>query len=107
MLVVLQRCCFAAITLILGILTLCGRLSAECYEDKECVHTPRTDDLKQYCGKNAPQQDPNGTGNCKRQGILKDFEQQRRGGVPAVTWSVVGNVSREVIASGCYCIIDE
>jgi hypothetical protein len=60
-----------------------------------------------YCGVEPIKQEKDGTGDCNRKGVFRNYRIQKLNGVPVRKWSVLGSVSTLEIATGCYCAIDE
>jgi|RhiMetdeSRZDD1v2_1073273.scaffolds.fasta_scaffold524985_2 hypothetical protein len=60
-----------------------------------------------FCGENPRSQFRRASGDCRREGIAFNLRKFSYHGLPAVTWNIEGRKSRAVLATGCYCIIDQ
>ena len=60
-----------------------------------------------FCGDNRRYQFSPAGGNCQRDGVAFDLREFNYHGVPAIRWNLEGRKSRAVLATGCFCIIDE
>ena len=63
--------------------------------------------VRLHCRANPIRQASFGRGNCNRIGLIQSISQRRSNLASSLGWSLYGRRSLDVIATGCYCVIDD